>query len=220
MADTPETPEISLFRLATETLLRLVRTDVHGSADLVDPDTVFEIKKVPSVVLMGPTVTENKLRRTYDRWLEETDVNGVVLDRTHPRLYHLDFEIVVTTAKGGELLDFMESVASFFDLNQVLTIPERGDLALTLLTPLGGLKRVNLSNLRQASGQCRIEDVPVFSGEAVESKVILTRILEYRDLQAGTDADPIIETRTYTDELPEDPEPDPDPEPDEPPTDP
>jgi len=30
--------------------------------------------------------------------------------------------------------------------------------------PVGGLKRVNLSDLRQASGRCRIEDCPVYDG--------------------------------------------------------
>lgn len=214
----PETPEITLFRLATMTLVRLVRDNVHASAKLVDPDSVFEAGKPPSVVLAGPTITEDRQRRTQSRWLEVSPDPGVVLDRPHPRMYHLDFEIIVTTAKGEELLDYEEHVASFFDLNPTITIPDRGDLVLTLLTPLGGMKRVNLSNLRQASGKCRIEDVPVFSGTPIEAQMILTRIFEYRDLNAGTEADPIIETRTYTDELPE-PEPDPDPEPDEPPVD-
>jgi hypothetical protein len=209
----PDAPETTLFALATMTLLRLVCDSVHASARLVDPDSVFEAGKPPSVVLAGPAITEDRLRRTQSRWLEESPDPGVVLDRPHPRMYHMDFEIVVTTANAIELLDYEEHVASFFDLNPTITIPERGELALTLLTPLGGLKRVNLSNLRQASGKCRIEDVPVFSGTAVDAHMILTRIFEYRDLNAGTEADPIIETRTYYDaELP-------DPEPDEPPVD-
>ncbi len=37
--------------------------------------------------------------------------------------------------------------------------------------PLGGLKRVNLSNLRQASGRCRIEDCPIYDGRVSTGKL-------------------------------------------------
>jgi hypothetical protein len=54
-----------------------------------------------------------------------------------------------------------------------------GTLNLTELTPLGGLKRVNLSNLRQASGRARIEDCPVYDGIVREGKLIRDRTFQY-----------------------------------------
>jgi hypothetical protein len=79
-------------------------------------------------------------------------------------LYHLDFDIVVTTGKEAELLDLTEKVARFYQLHPALAVGDHGVLNLTELVPLGGLKRVNLSNMRQASGRCRIEDCPIYDG--------------------------------------------------------
>ncbi len=48
------------------------------------------------------------------------------------------------------------------DPDAVLVAAEdRGSLNLTEIVPLGGLRRVNLPNLRQSSGRCRIENCPV-----------------------------------------------------------
>lgn len=89
----------------------------------------------------------------------------------HPRLYHLDFDVIVTTGKEAELLDLTEKLARFYQLHPMLAVDEHGSLAITELVPLGGLKRVNLSNLRQASGKCRIEDCPVYDGRVVTGKL-------------------------------------------------
>ncbi len=89
----------------------------------------------------------------------------------HPRLYHLDFDIVVTTGKEAELLDLTEKIARFYQLHPVLTVGDHGSLSLTELVPLGGLKRVNLSNLRQVSGRCRIEDCPIYDGRVTAGKL-------------------------------------------------
>lgn len=89
----------------------------------------------------------------------------------HPRLYHLDFDVIVTTGKESELLDLTEKVARFYQLHPVITVGEHGSLNLTELVPLGGLKRVNLSNLRQASGRCRIEDCPVYDGRVQSGRL-------------------------------------------------
>ena len=41
--------------------------------------------------------------------------------------------------------------------------------------------RVNLSNLPQVSGRCRIEDCPVYDDVVVEGKLIRTRVFEFYD---------------------------------------
>jgi hypothetical protein len=73
----------------------------------------------------------------------------------------------------------------------VLPVGELGALNLTLLAPLGGLRRVNLSNLRQASGRCRIEDCPVYDDVVTEGKLIHTRVFEFRD---GVDETAVFNT--------------------------
>jgi len=97
-----------------------------------------------------------------------------------PRLYHLDFDVVVTAAKEAELLDLTEKVARFYQLFPALLVPDRGALNLTELVPLGGLRRVNLSNLRQASGRIRVEDCPVWDGRIESGKLIRDRLFEMR----------------------------------------
>ena len=89
----------------------------------------------------------------------------------HPRLYHLDFDVIVTTGTQADLLDFTDKFARFYQLHPVLTFGDIGELNLTELTPLGGLKRVNLSNLRQALGRCRIEDCPVYDGRITSGRL-------------------------------------------------
>lgn len=171
--------EPTLLRTVVETLIRLVRSNLHQKAVLIAPNDQFEIKDTPSLVLIGPAIQEDKPRRSLARWFETTGANVTV--RRHPRLYHLDFEVVVTTASGAELLDFHEKVARFLASNATISIPDRGELALTTLEPLGGYHRVNLSNLRQASGRFRIEDVPVWDDDSFEAKIIHVRTFEFRD---------------------------------------
>lgn len=168
------------LRVAVETLVRLVKAGVNEGAVLVAPDDVFEVRRVPSVLLQGPTLVEDGARRTMARSVEK-DVPSLSYTATAaPRLYHLDFDVVVTTAHEGELLDLQERVARFYQLHRTLPIGDRGALNVTELVPLGGMRRVNLSNLRQAGGRLRVEDCPVFDGLVESGPLIKNRRFEYR----------------------------------------
>ncbi len=57
--------------------------------------------------------------------------------------------------------------------------PTRGSLNLTELVPLGGLARVNLSNLRQSSGRIRIESCPVYDGDLRDGRLIRDRTFQF-----------------------------------------
>lgn len=162
---------MELLREIVESFVRLVKSEVDTGAVLVASDDVFEVTRTPSVVLQGPTLTEDAARRTPAKQVRKSQGDLTFEERKYPRLYHLDFDIVVTTGKEGELLDLTEKVARFYQLHPVLEVGEHGALNLTELTPLGGLKRVNLSNLRQSSGKCRIEDCPVYDGRVVSGKL-------------------------------------------------
>jgi len=149
------------IRLATETLLRLLKTEIAPDAVLVAADDVFEAAQVPALLLQGPTLVEDARRRTPARWtLPDRETMTCVVGR-YPRWYHLDFELVVSSSTERMLLELTGKIALLYQRVPVLAVPDLGDLPLTELTPLGGLRRVNLSNLRQASGRCRIEDCPV-----------------------------------------------------------
>lgn len=164
------------MREVVESLIRLLKTEVHPNAVLVAADDMFEVSKSPSIVLQGPTLTEDVDRRTLGRTVIKHPAELTYEERRHPRLYHLDFDVIATTATEGEQLDLIEKLARFFQQCSTLTVGDHGSLNLTELTPLGGLKRVNLSNLRQASGRCRIEDCPVYDGR-VETGPLVKEVL-------------------------------------------
>ena len=171
------------LRLATEILITTWQQVVHSNTHLVLPESVFEVSDPPSIILQGPTIRENKSRRSQV-FRTERDIPNLTYTRTPaPRLYHLDFEITVTTASSPELLGFQERIARFYRHYPELAIADRGNLTLTEITPLGGLARPNLSNLKQSSGRLRLEDCPVFDGRIETGSLIKDRIFEFRDLQ-------------------------------------
>ena len=155
---------MELIREVVESFTRLVKSEIHTGAVLVCADDVFEVTNVPSVVLQGPTLSEDGDRRTPAMLTMRNELDLTFQQCRHPRLYHLDFDVIVTTGKEAELLDLMEKIARFYQLHPTLSVGEHGSLNVAELVPLGGLKRVNLSNLRQASGRCRIEDCPIYDG--------------------------------------------------------
>jgi hypothetical protein len=160
------------MREVVESFIRLVKAEIHPDAVMVTSDDIFEVTRTPSVVLQGPTLTEDAGRRTFAKTVDK-DLPGLTYERqNHPRLYNLDFDLVVTTATEGELLDLMEKTARFFQVHPAITIGDHGSLNLTELVPLGGLKRVNLSNLRQGAGRCRIEDCPVYDGHITTGPLV------------------------------------------------
>ena len=170
---------MSTIRTVTETLIRLAKQDIHPDTGLVFSDDAFEVQSTPSVILQGPKLTENGFRRSQSSLFEKDEAALSYEECKFPRLYHLDFDLVVTVDTSGELLDFHESVSRFLQLNPRIEIPDNGWLNLTELTPLGGLARVNLSNLKQSSGRIRIEDCPVYDGEIRNGQLIKDRTFQY-----------------------------------------
>ncbi len=159
------------MREVVESLVRLAKSEIHAGAVLVASDDMFEVSNVPSIILQGPTLTENGDRRTLAMLVRRNQTDLSFEQCRHPRLYHLDFDVIVTTGKEADLLDLTEKVERFYQLHPMLVIGEHGALNITELVPLGGLKRVNLSNMRQASGKCRIEDCPVYDGRVITGKL-------------------------------------------------
>jgi len=153
------------IQTVTETLIRLAKQAIHPDTVLVFPDDLFEVQRTPSVILQGPKLTEDRFRRSQSRLFEKNVAELSFEECRFPRLYHLDFDLVVTVDREAELLGFHESVSRFLQLHPEIAIVDQGSLNLTELVPLGGLARVNLSNLRQSSGRIRIESCPVYDGD-------------------------------------------------------
>ena len=113
---------MSTIQTVTETLIRLAKQVIHPDTVLVFPDDLFEVQRTPSVILQGPKLTEDRFRRSQSR-LFETNVAELSFEECRfPRLYHLDFDLVVTVDREAELLGFHESVSRFLQLYPFIAI--------------------------------------------------------------------------------------------------
>ena len=168
------------IRLATEALIRLFQAEIDPHTLLVAADDVFEATDVPALLLQGPTPVEDARRRTLAQWTERDQTAMTCRRGRYPRLYHLEFELVASAGDERSLLTLVGNVAALYQRLPLLMVPDLGDLPLTEVTPLGGWRRVNLSNLRQASGRLRLEDCPVGDADALQTEtghLIMTPII-------------------------------------------
>lgn len=184
----------SSIRESIETLIRKLQADVTPNTVLVPLNDYYEIKQTPSLLVIGPKLEENRSKRNSEKRVEVDRDNLSYFERNWPRFYHLDFDFVLTAANGMELLELQEKVIAFFLDNRAVAVPvaagwglgpfgiepwgsEDGALKFYLreMIPIGGLDRPNLSNLRQASGRYRIEDMPIFDHVLEEGKLVLHR---------------------------------------------
>ena len=184
-------------REVIESFIRKLQADITPHAVLINKNDFFETTDIPSLLIQGPTITENKNRRTATLAVKEYRIDEEAKTyeaRNYPRFYHFDFDFILTTGNEEELLDLQEKVIQFFMLNPVLAVNAEDNVNLLELTPIGGLARPNLTNLRQASGRYRLEDVLIYPGDdPISGKLILDRIFEYLDF----DSEEIMETRTH-----------------------
>jgi len=167
------------IKTVVESLIRLFKAEIHSDTVLVVSDDILEVTNTPSIILQGPKLIENRLRRSQARLLDKDEANLAFEECRFPRLYHLDFDLVVTVDREVELLEFQERIARFYQLHPVLTIQDQGTLNVSEFVSLGGLARVNLSNLRQSSGRLRIEDCPVYDNEINNGRLIRDRTFQF-----------------------------------------
>ena len=178
-------------RDVVEAFMRLVKSEVQQDAVLVPPDDAYEVQRLPSLLVQGPRLVEDKDRRTMAKQIVKDTDALTYEEREYPRFYHLDFDFVVTTAKEAELLDTVAGIVVFFAFHREIVVPPDGHrLNLTELVPIGGLNRVNLTNLRQSSGRYRIEDCLVYGNNVTSGKLVLDRKFDYADSSP-------IESRTH-----------------------
>ena len=183
-------------REVIESFIRKLKNDITADTVLISKNDLFETTRIPSLLIQGPTITENKTRRTATLAIKEYRIDEETKtyeERNYPHFFHLDFDFILTTGTEEELLDLQEKIIRFFMLNPVLAVNAEDNVNLLELNPIGGLARPNLTNLRQASGKYRLEDVLVYAGDMVEGKLVTDRVFEFSEID-GTP----IENRTYT----------------------
>jgi len=164
----------SCIREVVEALIKKLQSDVTQHTALVPLNDYYEVKHTPSLLVIGPKLDENRAKRNSEKRVEVDRDNLSYTERNWPRYYHLDFDFVLTADNGAALLDLQEKVISFFLDNREVATTECV-FKLREMVPIGGLERPNLSNLRQASGRYRIEDVEVFDHDVFEGKIVLYR---------------------------------------------
>ncbi len=124
---------MSTIQTATETLIRLAKQAIDPDTVLVFKNDLFEVQSTPSVILQGPKLTEDRLRRSQKRLFEKDTTDLSFEECRFPRLYHLDFDLMVTVDREAELLQFHELVSRFLQLNPVIAVATQGELNLTEL---------------------------------------------------------------------------------------
>jgi hypothetical protein len=162
-----------------ETFIRRLQAEVTPNAVLINKNDLFETTNIPSLVIQGPEVEENKERRTRAKEIVKDTDTLTYEERNYPHFYHFDFDFILTTRTEEDLLDLQERIIKFFLNNPELEINQDDRLNLVELTPMGGLFRPNLSNLRQSSGKYRIEDLLVYDDSLIQGKLIVDRTFEY-----------------------------------------
>ena len=181
-------------REVIESFIRKIQADITPQAVLINKNDLFETTKIPSLVIQGPTITENKRRRTTNA-IKEYKIDETAKtyeERNYPRFYHFDFDFILTTGNETDLLDLQGKIIQLFILNPSLAINAEDNINLMEITPMGGLARPNLSNLRQAAGKYRMEDVLVYAGDMTQGRLIIDRIFQYKK-----DEDTPIEDRIH-----------------------
>ena len=175
------------IRDAVESFIRRLQSEVTDNVELINRNDLHETTKIPGIILQGPDIQENLQRYTPPGITKEfeTDEGALTFEsRDYPHFYHLDFTLIITCSTSSELIDLQGKVIKFFLYNSILDV-DGENIHLHEITPVGGLDRPNLSNLRQATGRYRMEDVVVYSDNAPEAgKLIEDRIFEFRDLES------------------------------------
>lgn len=163
-----------------EQFIRKLQLDVTLNTVMISKNEQFETENLPSLIVHGADILENRSRRTMTK-LVVTDEPALTYQQwNHPRFYNFDFQLILTANMDSELLDLQEKIMQFFITNPVLVINAEDVVPMHEITPIGGLDRPNLSNLRQASGKYRLEDLEVYGSQIPENgRLIADRILEY-----------------------------------------
>jgi len=183
------------IREAIESFVRKLQSDITPNVELINRSDLHETIKIPGIIVQGPEIQENLTRYTPPGVTKEFIIDEPNLTfeaRKYPHFFHLDFDLICTCNTSAELIDLQEKIIKFFTFNSMLAVNVDDNIHLHEIIPVGGLNRPNLSNLRQATGRYRLEDIIVYSGDLENGKLIKDRIFEMMDLES----EKLIETVT------------------------
>lgn len=157
MADDTITLSAAVSALITEAASHICEHSVLAPAD-----DEYEITNPPVLIFVGPTVKKSGLEHGIgEEEFYDEDEAAFTISAT-PVLYDLHFEVIAAAESGEDLLDVQQAAMSFLAEHDSIAIDEFGSLPLDEVTPIGGGQRVNLSNIRQATGEWVLRGFPVY----------------------------------------------------------
>jgi len=91
-------------------------------SDPTDAANITDLAELPGIVLVGPTLSENRLFSQNQPVTEEADTPGEYLRRRVGYTVDLEFSIVGVSNLTAELVNLMAVVNGFFEKNKFLTL--------------------------------------------------------------------------------------------------
>lgn len=184
-----------LVRHLLRELKRQVVADVSASVSVdyddtpADETSVIAMATLPSLVLSGPMLRENRFYST--NVIRENVVAGVVVRHRPPLTFDLAFTLTGASERAAELFNMMAALATFFSRNRWLELPRDPDDALQ------GVVRWEMA----PDGECRStldgrNDVRAFSWGLVVRGVDVDEGLPF-DV-TGIVAEPELDTTQHT----------------------
>lgn len=205
--DLSDETQSDLLRLV-RTLIRKLRSEVirnvvitsHTDFDDTVADSLnrVELADMPGIILVGPSIPENRFFSRNDREIVTRGVSGAVIRRV-PYTVDVEFDFIGVAEKQTTLINLEAATVQFFHRNKIIellrdpTDPSLGrvryEMDLVDLPEVGGA--VNNSNVRNFSGSMVIrgfdlEDLAGVADDAVvgESTKITETILDIQRKQA------------------------------------
>lgn len=159
-------------------LLRLLRTQVEENTQQ-NMGNLLEIKKLPVIVLTGPTLQERRNMRSVAELTATDPRTNTFVKETTPRWYNLNFAVLLAADHLSDLLDRVEHLSRTARAHPVLTVTQDSTertrryhwdwtaLPSNTTTP-------NHSGVYEAQGTLTVYDIEIYSGHTRAGTLIQT----------------------------------------------
>lgn len=144
----------------------------------------MEIKKLPIIVLTGPTLRERTNMRTQAEIEAKDAEQGVFVKEKTPRWFNLSFRVLVAAERFSDILDRTERLSRLAQESPLLKVTQEGtgrvreylwdwtELPSNSTTP-------NFSGIYEAQGTLVVYDVEIYSGVTRDGTLIKNIEMEF-----------------------------------------
>lgn len=150
------------------------QVDFDGSTG--DGLDVVELAQIPALAIFGPSISENKFRRTSER--ESTQDLGLLTytKKRRPRISDLSFDVTISARGMMELLHLMQELTVFFERNPYLEVdadttdPSAGRHSFDMFLETGPNRTgsANTDDVYSASATFSIRGVPIDADDGTQ----------------------------------------------------